>query len=123
MKKFNMVDKFGFCIDLLNGKMVEGFTLADAEKFLQERQVQAQKKNASTTGKPTKTQVANEAIKEQILMVLTTKGEPMAVADIMKAIGIESNQKTTALLTQLVKANAVVRTEVKGKAHYSLPNV
>lgn len=121
MKKFNMVDKFGFCIDLLNGKAVEGFTLADAEKFLQERQVQAQKKNASTTGKPTKTQVANEAIKEQILGVLTT--EPMAVANIMKAAGIESNQKTTALLTQLLHDFKVVRTEVKGKAHYSLPNV
>lgn len=121
MKKFNMVDKFGFCIDLLNGKTVEGFTLADAEKFLQERQVQAQKKNASTTGKPTKTQVANEAIKEQILAVLTT--EPMAVANIMKATGIESNQKTTALLTQLLHDFKVVRTEVKGKAHYSLPNM
>ena len=121
MKKLNMVDKFGFCIDLLNGKAVEGFTRADAEKFLQERQVQAQKKNASTTGKPTKTQVANEAIKEQILAVLTT--EPMAVANIMKATGIESNQKTTALLTQLLNVNKVERTEIKGKAHYSLPNV
>lgn len=119
MKKFNMVDKFGFCIDLLNGKVVEGFTLADAEKFLQERQVQAQKKNASTTGKPTKTQVANEAIKEQILGVLTT--EPMAIVDIMKATGIDSNQKITALLTQLLKDEKVARTEVKGKAHYSLP--
>lgn len=120
MKKFNMVDKFGFCIDLLNGKAVEGFTLADAEKFLQERQVQAQKKNASTTGKPTKTQVANEAIKEQILAVLTT--EPATVGDIMKATGIESNQKTTALLTQLLKDEKVVRCVEKGKAHYALPN-
>lgn len=120
MKKFNMVEKFGFCVDLLNGKAVEGFTRADAEKFLQERQAQAQKKNASTTGKPTKSQVANEAIKEQILAVLTT--EPMSVADVMKAIGIESNQKATALLTQLKNAEIVVRTEVKGKAHYSLPN-
>ena len=119
MKKFNMVDKFGFCIDLLNGKAVEGFTRADAEKFLQERQVQAQKKNASTSGKPTKTQVENEGIKEQILAVLTT--EPMAVADIMKATGIESNQKVTALLTQLLNANKVMRHAIKGKAHYSLP--
>ena len=120
MKKFNMVEKFGFCIDLLNDKAVEGFTLADAEKFLQERQVQAQKKNASTTGKPTKTQVANEAIKEQILGVLTI--EPMAVADIMKATGIESNQKATALLTQLRTEGSVVRHAIKGKAYYSLPN-
>lgn len=119
MKKFNMVDKFGFCIDLLNGKAVEGFTLADAEKFLQERQVQAQKKNASTSGKPTKTQVANEAIKEQILAVLTT--EPATVGDIMKAVGIESNQKVTALLSQLRESGNAVRTEIKGKAHYSLP--
>ena len=120
MKKFNMVDKFGFCIDLLNGKTVEGFTRADAEKFLQERQVQAQKKNASTTGKPTKTQVENEGIKEQIVSALSA--DPMPVADIMKAVGIDSNQKVTALLTQLVKANAVARHMIKGKAHYSLPN-
>jgi hypothetical protein len=46
----------------------------------------------------------------------------MAVADIMKATGIESNQKTTALLTQLLNVNKVERTEIKGKAHYSLPN-
>jgi hypothetical protein len=37
-------------------------------------------------------------------------------------LGEHSNQKISALLTQLLKAEAVIRTEVKGKAHYALPS-
>jgi predicted transcriptional regulator len=50
----------------------------------------------------------------------------MPIGSIVKAnaeLAGYSNQKISALLTQLLKANAVVRTEVKGKAHYALPAV
>ena len=51
---------------------------------------------------------------------------PMTITDITKSnaeLSGYSNQKISALLTQLLKANAVVRTEVKGRAHYALPSV
>ena len=100
--------------------------LTDEQKAFIEKRIEiTEKKNASGKGenaKPTKTQLENEGIKTVILSVLTTT--PMSIVDIMKAnaeLGGYSNQKVSALLTQLLKANAVVRTEVKGKAHYALP--
>jgi predicted Zn-ribbon and HTH transcriptional regulator len=89
-------------------------------EFLLDRK---EKHTAKANGerKPTKTQVENEGIKEQILDALRNSDLPMNVADIMESVGLDSNQKTTALLTQLKNAEVVVRTEVKGKAYYALP--
>ncbi len=102
-------------------------TLTDEQKsFIAKRIEITQKKNANRTenAKPTKVQMENEGIKTTILSVLTT--EPMPIGEIIKSnaeLAGYSNQKISALLTQLLKANAVVRTEVKGKAHYALPSV
>ena len=125
MKKMNMVEKFGAIKAMLNGEKVENFSVADALEFLDGRIDQVNKKNASGDGerKPTKTQIANEGVKATIVEVLTASGKPMTVADIQKAnaeMAELTNQKISALLTQLVKANEVVRTEVKGKAHFAL---
>jgi hypothetical protein len=49
----------------------------------------------------------------------------MTIAELLKSnaeLAGYTNQKISALLTQLLKAEAVVRTEVKGKAHYALPS-
>lgn len=115
--KIKVADKFDGVIALLNGEPTE-FTVEQAVEFLLDRKAKHTAK-ANGERKPTKTQVENEGIKEQILAVLTT--EPTPVADICEQVGIKSNQKVTALLTQLLTAHAVVRTEVKGKAHYALP--
>ena len=125
MKKMNMVEKFGAIKAMLNGEKVENFSVADALEFLDGRIDQVNKKNASGGGerKPTKTQIANEGVKATIVEVLTASGKPMTIADIQKAnaeMAELTNQKISALLTQLVKANEVVRTEVKGKAHFAL---
>jgi hypothetical protein len=93
--------------------------------FLDKRIEITQKKNASGKGenaKPTKTQLENEGIKATILEVLTDT--PTTIASLMKnsgELGEYSNQKIAALLTQLLNEHRVVRTEVKGKAHYALP--
>ena len=125
MKKMNMVEKFGAIKAMLNGEKVENFSVADALEFLDGRIDQVNKKNASGNGerKPTKTQLANEGVKATIVEVLTASDKPMTIADIQKAnaeMAELTNQKISALLTQLVKANEVVRTEVKGKAHFAL---
>ena len=126
MKKMNMVSKFAAVKAMLNGEAVEGFTLADALQFLDERIVQVEKKNASAANgerKPTKTQVENQGIKEQIVSAMGEVDKPVTIADLQKTnadLAALTNQKISALLTQLVKANVVLRTEVKGKAHFEL---
>lgn len=121
MKKLKVVDKFVAVKALLNGEKAD-MSVADALTFLDERIAITEKKNASGSGerKPTATQIANEGVKVDILSFLATQTAPVPVKDIQKGVGIESNQKATALITQLVKAGKIMRTEVKGKAHFAL---
>lgn len=123
--KLKVVDKFGAIKEMLNGNSVENFSVADALEFLDERIAITEKKNASGNGerKPTKTQLENEGVKTSILSALGEIGVPTTITDLQKAsaeLAEFSNQKISALLTQLVKGGAVVRTEVKGKAHFAL---
>lgn len=123
--KMKVVDKFGAIKEMLNGKSVKNFSVADAVAFLDERIAITEKKNASGNGerKPTATQIANEGIKGNLLNVLANSDKPMTITDIQKAdpsLADFSNQKISALLTQLGKSGEVVRTEVKGKAHFAL---
>ncbi len=121
MKKMNMVEKFGAVKALLNGEQVEGFTLQDALTFIDGRIEVVNNKNAKGgERKPTKTQLENEGIKAQIIEVLSAEDKPMSIGDIGKEIDIPSNQKVSALVTQLVRAKMVVRSEVKGKAYFAL---
>ena len=79
------------------------------------------KKN-SRTGKPTKTQVENEAIKNTIFNTLQIAGKPMTVTQLLATEELNglSNQKVSALLTQLRDVNKVVRTVEKKVAYYSI---
>ena len=117
-----MVDKYNAVVKMLNGETVEGFTLDDAKAFLNGRAEQAAKKNAGGgERKPTAQQIANEGVKATIMATLTET--PMTIGDIGKAnaeLDELSNQRMSALLTQLVNSGAVVRTEVKGKAHFAI---
>ena len=121
--KMKVVDKFGAVKALLKGEPVENFSVADAVAFLDERIAITEKKNASGgERKPTKTQLENEGFKEQIISILHSADEPMTIGDMQKFIELDelSNQKISALLSQLIKAGSVVRSEVKGKAHFAL---
>lgn len=103
---------------------VPGLT-QEQKDFLARRIELTNKKNANGANKPTKTQLENEGVKAQLIELLNTIGEPATITDIQKSsaeMGALSNQKISALLTQLVKAEKVVRTEVKGKAHFALPS-
>lgn len=82
------------------------------------------KKKAS--GKMTKTQTENVGIKEIILQALATANEPITITDLLKN-NVElydatagSNQKVSALMTQLKKENKVVRTTDGKKALFSI---
>ena len=111
-KKMTIVEQY----EAIIGK-VEG-VLSPAEiEFLKERAEMVAKKNA--TRKPTKAQEENEVLKDKILEFMGD-GVSRTVTDIMKGIGLESNQKTSALVRQLREANLIERKEVKGKAWFTL---
>ena len=71
-------------------------------------------KRNSGNRKPSKAQVANEALKGEIVAILT---EHKTATEVAEAFEI-SNQKASALLTALVKTDAIERTVEKGKAYF-----
>lgn len=109
--KMTIVEKYEAIID-----KVEGVLSADEIDFLKERAELHAKKNA--TRKPTKAQTENEEIKARILDFMAD-GVSRTVTDIQKAVGLESNQKASALVRQLKDAELLVRKEIKGKAWFT----
>ena len=86
----------------------------DLIEFVEGRiEVLDRKKNGSS--KPTATQIANEALKETVLAVITDEGA--TVSEIMarsEELGGYSNQKISAILKLLVKDEKVTKI-VEGK--------
>lgn len=111
MAKLTIVEQYNAIIAKCDG------VLTNAElDFLRERADLHAKKNASR--KPTKAQNENEAIKAQILELMEPN-RAYTVTEIQKAVGLDSNQKASALLRQLKECDAVVRSEVKGRAYFT----
>ena len=72
------------------------------------------------SGKPTKTQIEIEEIKNEIVTFLGTV-EKATVTEAMKGLEREiSNQRTSALVKQLIQDEKVVRLEEKRKAFFKL---
>lgn len=104
--------------------IVEASNVANATELKEfiEHEVELLDKKNSRSGKPTKTQVANESIKAQIVSILERVGKPMTVTQLLSESELAglSNQKISALLTQLRENGKVVRTVEKKVAYYSL---
>ena len=114
-------ERFSRLMEIVKASKVENS--AELVAFI-EHEVELLNKKNSRSGKPTKTQVENETIKAQIVSVLERVGKPMTVTQLLaenEFTGL-SNQKVTALLTQLRKSGEVVRTIEKKVAFYSLPD-
>ncbi len=76
------------------------------------------KKRSST---PTKNQIANENVKNEILEVLANVSEPITVSEILSFMeNTYTNQKISALLRQLKDAGKVVKTIDKKVSRFSL---
>ena len=112
MAKLTVVEMYEAIISKTEGVLSQGEL-----DFLKQRAELHAKKNASR--KPTKAQAENETIKASILEFMEV-GKSYTITDIQKAMGLESNQKTSALIRQLKDNDLVVRSEVKGKAYFSL---
>lgn len=103
---------------------IDGLT-QEQKDFLNKRIEITKKKNASgkDSTKLTKTQIENEGIKSVILSAMSKVATPTSITDLIKhseELNGYSNQKVSALLTQLLKESKVVRTEEKGRSYYSL---
>ena len=104
--------------------IVEASNVANATELKEfiEHEVELLNKKNSRSGKPTKTQVENEAIKAQIVSILERVRKPMTVTQLLSESELAglSNQKISALLTQLRESGKVMRTVEKKVAYYSM---
>ena len=97
--------------------IMDKYELSNAEiEFIEHEIELIEKKNANR--KPTKVQVENEDIKGAILDYMSDS-KVYSVTDIQKALGIDSNQKVSALIRQLRDAGKIERTLIKGRAYFN----
>ena len=94
----------------------KGVLSAEEIAFLEDRKEKHLAKNA--TKKMTKGQVENEGIKAEILEAMKPNTK-YRVGDIMKLVGLDSSQKTSALVRQLKESGLVDRTVEKGVAYFT----
>ena len=82
--------------------------------------IEALDRKSSANRKPTATQKENEHFKELIMLTIGTEGK--TVTEIMKSIpefdGL-ANQKISALVKQLVDAQKLTRTSIKGRSYFA----
>lgn len=100
--------------EAINGNMTE-----EVVERLEALKASLAKRNAHKATGMTKTQKANEEIKMKMVETMKEIGEAKTAGEIGSLFGI-SNQKASALLNQLVKAETVVKTTVKGKSLFAV---
>jgi hypothetical protein len=87
------------------------------------------KKNSSRSDAPSKTQIENKELSNQILDIMSTLDEAKTITELINETEIGkltfgkenkamTNQKLSRLVNDLAKANKVVRTETKGVAYF-----
>lgn len=107
-------------VEALNIALTAVADNAEVTEKLTALREQIAKRNSTENRKPTKAQVANEALKAQVLELVDTTPrtvtEIMALSDEISAL---SNQKVSALLNALVDAGAVVKTTEKRKSYFA----
>lgn len=93
-------------------------------EWCEKKIAQLDKKSATGSTKPTKTQVENEGYKERILEILTANGGYMTISAIKaedETFGEwQTTQKMSALLNQLVKAGKLVKKLEKRVVYFKI---
>ena len=121
-KKITKRDMFNEIIKMMNGEQMSVST-QDIIEFANHEIELLNKKSSSSSGKQTKTQLENENYKEIILETLKTADKPITISELMRrseTIAELSNQRISAMLSQLRKAEKIVRTYEKKKAYFSI---
>ena len=95
-------------------------TREDFTAFI-EKQIDSLNRKASGTRKPSKSQVENDHIRDQILDVLVTEDRPMRIREICEKIPELENatsQRVVMLIRPMMLDKKVERTYIKKVAHY-----
>lgn len=90
-----------------------------------EHEIELLNKKGTGSNKPTKVQLENETYKQAILDTFAALNRPVTISELTaecEAIASLTNQRVSALITQLKNAGLVVRTEIKKKAYFALNN-
>ena len=89
---------------------------ADVTEKLTALREQVEKRNATKSDKPTKTQRENEALRVVAVAAVKANADPMTVTEVLKAVpqfeGF-STQKVSALLNAAVKAGELMKVSEK----------
>lgn len=110
MKKMTKKDYFN--------QLLKNYDLTTDEiNFINHEIELLENKNSSNNKRMTANQKDNEKLKNDILDVMVDD-TAYSVTDIQKLLGLESNQKTSALLRQLKDDGKVIRFEEKRKAFF-----
>lgn len=103
---------------------MNGMADGEAKDKLMALKASLEKKASAKSDKPTKTQIANDKFKADIMEFFEANAPKMfTVTDLIKSVGSlseMSNQKVSALVRQLKDENVLRREEIKGKAYFSL---
>ena len=134
MFKFTKTEVYETVIALVEGTETPTFAKKDGDTEVMvtvpsdviinrmKKDIEMANKKSSKTGKPTKTQVENMALKEA--MVEAMADQPAMTIDEIKGICSEiselSTSKVSALLTQLRESGQVERTYIKKKAYFKV---
>lgn len=88
-----------------------------------EHEIELLNKKSSKSGQ-TKTQKENEILKEELIVALSEMEKPVTISEFQEKSTVPvaglSNQKLSALLNQLVKAERVVKTVEKKKSYFAV---
>ena len=95
------------------------YPLTDAEKDFVKHEIELLEKKNSTERKPAVKQNENAELKAKILATMESN-RPYTATEVQKEYGIESIQRASALLRQMIADGTIVRTEDKRKAYFSL---
>ncbi len=101
---------------------INAITENEVKEKLIALKAQIEKRNAGDR-KPTKTQIANEALKADIVSYIARDDGKYTVTDLILNVptleGV-SNQKVAALVTQLCETEVLKREEIKHRAYFSI---
>lgn len=84
----------------------------ELKAFAENEIAKLDERNHARSSKPSKTQLENEPIKENIINFLATQSDWVVASAIAESVGI-STQKASALCRQLVADGIITETEVK----------
>ena len=101
--------------------LVEGLGREDLIAFI-DHEIELLNKKASNKTQ-TKNQKENEVLVEDLYNALAENGKAVTITELQSAneqFGALSNQKVSALMTKLVKAERVVKVTEKNKSYFSI---